>query len=214
MTSTTAPLKIALILTLALVAAAGGLWLGTAVLGPSGPPETGATLLKSPRPLAGLALRDAHGEDLGPARLEDRWSLFFFGYTHCPDVCPTTLATLAAATRMLGDLPAEQQPQVIFVSVDPDRDSAERLAAYTEYFSPDFLGASASAEAIDALASGLGVAYQKVPDGSGGYSMDHSAALFLINPRGEFNAVFSPPHTPAGIAMDYRKIVAYMESRL
>jgi protein SCO1/2 len=214
MASNAKPRITVLSLALGVIAAAGGLWLGTALLGPSGPPQTNATLLNSPRPLAGLDLTDENGESLGLERLRGKWSLFFFGYTHCPDVCPTTLATLAAASRLLDDLPAPSQPQVIFVSVDPERDTAELLAAYTGHFDPDFLGASASPEAMRALAATLGVAYQKVPDNAGGYHMDHSAALFLLNPRGEFNAVFSPPHTPAGIASDYRLIIRYMESKL
>jgi len=201
----------ALAIAVAILAALAGLWAGRMLLGPRVPPQTEATLLNRPRALPALALVDQHGQALGLDRLQGKWSLFFFGFTHCPDVCPTTLSTLAAAARLLAELPEPQRPQVVFVTVDPERDTPQVLAEYARFFDPAFLAASASPEATAALAGQLGVAYQKVPRDGGGYTMDHSAALFLFNPRAELNAIFSPPHTAAGIANDYRLITDYLE---
>jgi len=198
----------------AVIAGLAGLWAGRMLLAPRVPPQTEATLLNRPRALPELALVDQHGQALDLERLKGRWSLFFFGFTHCPDVCPTTLSTLAGAARLLQALPKQQQPQVVFVTVDPERDTPQVLAEYTRFFDPAFLAAGAGLEATAALAGHLGVAYQKVPLEGGGYAMDHSAALFLFNPRAELNAIFSPPHTAAGIANDYRLITDYLEGSL
>src|SRR6476646_9106537 len=117
---------------IAIVAFALGLVLARMVRpGRSQPPVTElATVLPAPRALPPFRLVRHDGKSLGPDFFQQHWTLVFFGYTHCPDICPTTLALLAQTTRGLADLPAPQQPQVLFVSVDPERDDAKQLAAY------------------------------------------------------------------------------------
>jgi len=195
-----------------LVAAAGiaGAWLAVIVnRAPQPPALERATLLHTPRPLPDLVLTDHTGTEFPTRRLAGGWTLLFFGFTNCPDVCPTTLATLVAAGRALADRPAASRPRVVLVSVDPARDSPDKLAAYLGHFDPAFLGLTGTATAIEALTRGLGVVVQaQPPDAYGNYAVDHSAAIFLLDPDGAMRAVFGSPHEADLIARDYRRIVA------
>jgi protein SCO1/2 len=167
-----------------------------------------ATLFPAPRALPDFALLDQAGRPFGPGRLAGRWSILFFGFTQCPDVCPSTLAALAAARRELADLPPAQQPQVILVSVDPARDTPERLAGYVRFFDESFTGVTGEPAALETLTRELGVAVLVgKPDDAGRYTIDHTATLFLVNPDGALAAVFGTPHSPDGIAHDYRLIL-------
>lgn len=200
-------LRIAIVALVATSAALAGLWLAQSRV-PAPLALESATLLPDGRPLPDFALMDQTRHPFGPAQLAGRWSLLFFGFTHCPDVCPATLATLAAARRELAELPAAQQPAVVLVSVDPGRDTPEKLAEYVAYFDPSFAAVTGEPAMLQALTGGLGVAVMiGEADASGYYSVDHSAALFLVNPAGRLAAVFGTPHTPDGIAHDYRLIV-------
>jgi len=199
-----------------IVAIASGMMFARALMHGSGAAQTGmqaglakATLLTPPRPLPQFALLDHTGAAFDPAQLKNHWSLLFFGFTRCPDVCPTTLGVLAQVEKSLADLPVAQRPQVILVSVDPQRDTPEQLAAYVRFFSPSFRGVTGTQQAIDSLTRALGVpvAISKSPSGNGDYTVDHSAAIFLIDPQGALRALFSTPHVPAVIAADYRLIL-------
>ncbi len=174
------------------------------------PPELEhATLFEAPRALPAFSLVDQAGRPFGPDRLRGHWSLLFFGFTNCPDVCPTTLATLAAVRKSLGDPRRDDAPAVVFVSVDPGRDTPDVLGRYVEYFDPAFVGATGSREAIDALAAALGVAVIIGPPAAdGSYAVDHSAAIFLVDPEARIAALFGAPHDAQAIARDYRRIVA------
>src|SRR5437868_1141102 len=130
--------SVALAAAVAIVAIAGGLLLARAMLGGGGEQLqlAKATLLSPPRPLPEFALTDHNGASFDQARLKQHWSLLFFGFTHCPDVCPTTLGMLAQTEKLLADLPAAQRPQIVLISVDPQRDTPQQLAAYVRFFSP------------------------------------------------------------------------------
>lgn len=167
-----------------------------------------ATWFETPRPVPAVALVDHAGRPYGPERLRGRWSYLFFGFTHCPDVCPVTLATLAEARRSLGDLAPDAQPRVVFASVDPARDTPEALARYVQHFDPSFTGVTGNADAVESLTRALGVvAILGTPDDHGGYSVDHSAAVFLVDPDARIVAVSSAPHDAGVLARDYRRIV-------
>ncbi|MCJ7556205.1 MAG: SCO family protein [Gammaproteobacteria bacterium] len=202
--------RIALFIGVAALAVAAGLWLQLQFAGPTTPPETAATLLQSPRPLGTVVLLDQDGREFPIDRLRGHWSLLFFGFTQCPDVCPTTLAMMGQVADALRELPEATRPRMVFVSIDPERDSPAIMRAYVGHFSADMLGLTGEIDQVASLADQLGVAYQKVPYEQGAYTMDHSAALFLLNPRVEFNAVFSAPHSVNGIAGDYKKIINYL----
>lgn len=200
------------IVLLALVATALGVLASLLVLrdgrlGPEGPPVPGA-LWPNPKPLAPFRLADQDGREFGLERLRGRWSFLFFGYTFCPDVCPGTLTALSA-TRALLDRPdgAGADTQYVFVSVDPARDTPERLREYVRYFHPDFLGVTGQPADLEGLTRQLGVVHFKGPeDPQGGYLVDHSAAVLVIDPQARLIGVLSPPHAPADMAERFRRI--------
>jgi protein SCO1 len=168
-----------------------------------------ATLFDAPRALPDFSLVDQAGRPFGPDRLRGHWSFVFFGFTNCPDVCPTTLATLAAARKALGDPRPGDAPAVVFVSVDPGRDTPELLGRYVAYFDPAITGATGTREAIAALTTALGVAVIIGPPAAdGSYAVDHSAAIFLVDPEARVAALFGAPHEAGAIARDFRRIVA------
>ncbi len=200
--------------TLAAVAVAGALaGVATAFVltrgGSATPALERATRFETARPLAAIALRDQSEQPFDLARMRGRWTLLFFGFTNCPDVCPTTLATLADVRRRLADLPPGEIPGVVLATVDPARDTPAALARYVAHFDPSFAGITGSAESIGAFTRDLGVAVMIGPAAAdGSYAVDHSAAVFLIDPDAAYAALFSAPHDAGTIARDYRRIVA------
>lgn len=205
--------RILMIIGLAALAVVAGIWLQLRMSAPEMPPETNATLLRAARPIGDARLLDTQGREFTIQQLKGRWSLVFFGFTHCPDVCPTTLAILGQVARRLEELPDRQQPQLVFVSVDPERDVPAIVKGYVEHFDKKMIGLTGELDQVEALAARMGVAFQKVPLDQGGYSMDHSAAIFMLNPGAELNAIISAPHSVEGITDDYRKIVTFMDKQ-
>ena len=196
----------------AIVAFALGLFLARVFVTPRVVPvpvTESATILPQPRELPPLNLVDQDNRPLPQDFLRDRWTLVFFGFTQCPDVCPTTLTTLAQMKQRLADLPAAQQPRVLLVSVDPERDTAEILAPYVRFFDPHFMAARGSLEATAAVAAAFTVPYAKVPLPDGGYTLEHGSGVFLVGPEGQLRAYFSAPHDAGRIARDYRSIVRW-----
>jgi protein SCO1/2 len=175
------------------------------------PATENATILPQPRELPPLDLVDQDNRPLPHDFLRNRWTVVFFGFTQCPDVCPTTLATLARMKQKLADLPAEQQPRVLLVSVDPERDTAAILKPYVTFFDPSFLGATGTLAATGQAASAFSVPFAKVPLPDGGYTMDHGAGLFVVSPAGALAAYSSPPLDATVLARDFRKVVQYFE---
>jgi protein SCO1 len=197
-----------------IVAFALGLFLARAFLSPREVPVPAterATILPQPRTLAPLDLVDQDGRPLPGDFLRDHWTVVFFGFTQCPDVCPTTLTTLAQMKKELADLPAAQQPRVLLVSVDPERDTPAILKPYVTFFDPAFLGATGTLAATDQAAAAFAVPFAKVSLPSGGYTMDHGAGLFIVSPAGAIAAYSSPPLDAAVLARDFRKVVQYFE---
>ena len=168
----------------------------------------GALLLPAQRVLPAFELQDHNGVKFGPQRLQGKWSLLFFGYTHCPDVCPATMAMLQEAARQLQVEANPGDIQFLFISVDPERDKLSQLKDYVTYFNPHFVGITGASEQLQILTSGLGILYQKVPnpDSPEYYTMDHSGVLLLVNPEGNWHALFSSPHDPMRLAQDFRAI--------
>jgi len=168
-----------------------------------------ATLFAEPRALPAFELIDQAGAPFGVERLRGQWTFLFFGFVNCPDVCPTTLAMLAQLRKSLADLPGPDQPDVVMVSVDPGRDTPPVLAQYVAHFDPSFTGVTGSPGAIGSLTQALGVAVVVGPPAAdGNYAVDHTAAIFLVDPEGRFAALFNTPHESGTIARDYRRIVA------
>ena len=164
------------------------------------------TALATPRGIGAFRLTDQRGREFKRDALRGGWSLVFAGFTHCPDACPTTLAllnSLDARLRANGN-----EIQVVFLSVDPERDTAARLAEYVGHFNPRFVAVTGARAEIDALCRDLGIAYVRNPGAGGDYTVDHSAALVLIDPRARVAGYFQPPHDPAALAADLAALTA------
>ncbi len=205
-----APLRTLAVLATCLVAAVAGALIARHWLAARGaPPATeAAAVYAEPRPLPAVVLVAQDGSRFDRARFLGRYTLVLFGFTNCPDLCPTTLLTLADVERRLADLPPAERPAVVMVSVDPQRDTPEVLGRYVPHFDPTFVGVTGDDAAIATLAQALGAAYQKGAEVDGSYAVDHTAALFLIDRRARLAAVFPTPHVAATIAADYRRILA------
>ncbi len=153
-----------------------------------------ATVLPQPVQLPDFTLIDEDGRSFTKASFRGQWSLLFFGFTHCPDICPATLQQLAIARSQSIEQDLEF-PQIILVSVDPERDTPEVLAAYVRNFGTDMKGLTGTDEQLRRLTKPLGIYFEKSAQTSDNYSVDHSAAVLLIDQDGLWRALFSAPHS-------------------
>ena len=153
-----------------------------------------ATVLPEPRPLPAFSLTDHDNRVFDTARLRGRTTLLFFGFTHCPDVCPATLSQLAAARRQLAAAtPDAELPEIVLVSVDPERDTPAVLGSYVDYFGDGITGVTGTPGELRALTEPLGIFFEKSPQGED-YTMNHSTAVLVIGPDAALQALFSAPH--------------------
>ncbi|MGC3982301.1 MAG: SCO family protein [Steroidobacteraceae bacterium] len=174
---------------------------------PPAPTLLNGTVLSSPRAVPDFQLVDSNGSAITLQQLRARWNVVFFGYTSCPDICPTTLSTLAQVEKLLSDLPTAQRPQMVFVSVDPKRDTPAQVGNYTRFFSPSFIGLTGESTQIESLTRAMGVPVAIHDSGDGAYTVDHAATLFLLDPQARMTAVFSPPHAVEALAKDLRTVI-------
>lgn len=165
-------------------------------------------LINPARVLPDYQITLADGNALRPATLAGHWTVVFLGFTHCPDVCPTTLAELAKAQKDWASLPAASRPRILFVSVDPERDSPAKTGEYAHYFHADTLAASGEPAAVASFAKALGLVFAKVPLDGGDYTMDHSATLVVLDPQGRQAGLIRPPLRWQDIAHDLRLLAA------
>jgi len=181
---------------------------------PTPPQLKQGTLLPSAKAITDFQLTGQNGKPFTRNNLAGKWSFAFFGYTHCPDVCPTSLSMLAQVMKKLKQGNSlDTLPQVVFFSVDPERDTPELLAKYLPYFSPDFIGVTGDPQEILRLTRQLGIVYGKSPgENSDDYLVNHSASIILFDPDGDFRALFGTPHDPALIAQDFVAISKYYEA--
>ena len=182
----------------------------TLVKSPPPPAELEGVLRPEFRPLQPFRLTDHNNGLLDENALKGKWSFVFFGYASCPDICPTTLAVLNQVQDSLTERAAAADMQVIFVSVDPARDSPEMLGPYVTHFDERFIGATADKEEIDKLARQFGAGYMFEPETAPGqYLVAHSSVVFLTDPLGRLVAGFSQPHYPDTIVRLYEQIRTY-----
>ena len=163
----------------------------------------GLYLLDTPRNFGEVELIDHNGQAFNAARLKDKWTLVFFGFTYCPDVCPTTMAFLNEFMASLEGTEVEDT-EVVMVSVDPARDTVEQLAGYVPYFNPDFTGVTGEFLDIHRFATALNTPFRKVPGQGENYQVDHSSNVVLINPRGDYHGFFKAPLDQAKMKVTYR----------
>ena len=166
------------------------------------------TLLPKTKSLGEVKFTDHYGNDFSQEHLKGKWSILFFAFTNCPDVCPSTLHTLKQVKQKLGT--AWPPLQLLMITVDPERDSSERLKQYVPFFDPEFIGLRANLDYTTAFAKNVGVLFfkGKTLEG-GGYDVDHSAYMILVNPQGEYAGVISAPHTQETLYSDLKKLSDY-----
>ena len=202
------PAQILVGVIIAVLAVTAGFWAAQAILKEQAPRhDLSATRFPVARDIQPFELIDHHSAPFDQAALQQRWSFVFFGYTYCPDVCPTTLSVLNGVAQRLQDV--DTDVRFIMVTVDPERDTPERLAEFVTYFNGDFLGVTGSDEGLTQLTGQLGILYNRVePEGGAeGYLIDHTAGVFLFDPDGRYHAVFTPPFTADKLADDFRKML-------
>ena len=158
--------------------------------------EAGVYLFQAPRPVPDLQLISSRGEPWGKSDLQGQWNLLFFGYTFCPDICPTTMAELRQLTL---SLPEEdrQRLQVTMISVDPNRDTPEQLNSYLGFFDAEFNGATGDADELARLAQALSIAYIEPDTREDNYLVDHSGQVVMLDPSGRYVGFIRPPLRPA-----------------
>ncbi len=188
-----------------IVAALAGAWLGARTSQPVA--LQFGTAIDPPQLMPATRLVAQDGAPFDRTALQGHWSLLFFGFTHCPGICPMTLSTLAQVRKELDRLAPEERPHVVFVSVDPDRDTPQQVAAYLPQFDSSFVGVTGTSSAIDEFTAALGVAHKKIDAGADDYMVDHTAAIMLVDPKGRRVAVFSPPFSAQHLASDYLRML-------
>ena len=186
-----------------LVILAAGAFLGLGLR--EAPKGAAGTLLASA--IGGpFRLVDQNGKTVTDADLKGKWSLIYFGYTHCPDACPTTLNEIAIALDDLG--PKRDAVRPVFITVDPERDTPEVLKSYVTSFDAPILALTGTPEAVAQAAKDYRVYYAKHPEPGGDYSMDHSSVIYVMDPEGRFTATFTPESSPEDIAARLKKLLA------
>ncbi len=202
------PVRLLPTLIIAAVALALGMWAAQALLKKQLPvDDLSATRFPVARQLEPFSLIDHTGAGFDNDTLRGHWSFLFFGYTHCPDVCPTTLSVLNSVAGRLADSGAPVR--YVLVSVDPQRDTPQQLAGFVTYFNKDFIGVTGSEQGIGQLTRQLGIMHMQVADENNpdSYLVDHTAGIFLIDPNGNYHAAFTPPLSADAIAGDFRKML-------
>jgi protein SCO1/2 len=183
---------------LTLAAGLAGYMVSRELARPARPQLVSGTALPAARQLAAFSLTDQQGKAFTNASLAGRPSLVFFGFTHCPDVCPTTLALMA----QLQQDPALSALRMVFITVDPARDDVAAMKAYVDAFGGNMVGLRGEDAVLDPLLKNLGAVRAIQPLAGSDYSVDHSATLYYLDSRGALSAVFTPPFDAAKLAID------------
>lgn len=166
----------------------------------------------NPKQIHDFTTLDHTNTNFGYEELAGKWSFIFFGYTHCPDVCPITMSVMTDVYTKLG-MPVNDI-QVIFVSVDPNRDTTEKLAQYVTYFHEDFIGLGGNKENVDSLTNQIGVAYYvNNEEQKENYLVDHTASIFLFDPKARLIGKLSAPHESDKIIQHFTDIKTFVDAQ-
>ena len=168
----------------------------------------GTFLFDNPRSFEPFSLVDYNNQSFSPENLQGKWSLVFFGFTFCPDVCPTTLALLNRFYQQQQEAGMAEDLQIILVSVDPGRDTPEKLSLYVKYFNPEFLGVTGEFLDLHRFATQLNIPFSKVPGGGENYTVEHGGNVAIINPNGHYIGFFRAPLTLGKFNIGYESIRA------
>lgn len=201
----------------AILAMSAGVWLGQSNKATNSlkPEKIQGVILPEAKAINDFNLLNHLGEKINKASFTNHWSLIFIGYTHCPDICPTTLTLLNQVDGFMREQKF-QAPEFIFMSIDPERDTVESMNEYVKYFNKDFTGLTGSLDQITQFSQQLSAYFRKAAGGSGDinaddYLMDHSSTFMLINPQGNLQAYLTAPHLPGTIIESILKSQAYYE---
>jgi protein SCO1 len=175
--------------------------------------DLGVYVLPVPHDVAAFTLQDQHGAPFDNASFDGRWSFIFFGFTHCPDICPVAMSALAQVERQLAEDDARALHDAfhgVMVTVDPQRDDAETMARYVAAFSPRFTGVIGTRAELAQLARSLNAAFAAVPDPESddpaAYVVDHTVNIAVVDPRGRYYAFIAPPFDADAIERAYRSL--------
>ena len=203
--------RVVVLLLLMVASTAAGI-IAARFLAPPVSTDVEGLLWPNPKPLSAFTLQASDGETLNLDRLQGQWAFMFFGYTYCPDVCPGTLMHMAQVLQSLRESDDAKSVKMVFVSVDPARDTPDRLKDYVTYFDSEFIGATAEDSMLQPFTRDLGVLYVRHDaDAEGRYEVDHSVQVLLIDPQGRLVAIFQPPHDVTELAQRFRSIRAIVE---
>lgn len=180
------------------------------IISPAEMKANGLYVLPAPRDFGEVKLVDHHGEPFTGERFEGKWTLVFFGFTHCPDICPTTMAFLDDLMQTLEGTEVEDT-RVVMVTVDPARDTVEQLSSYVPFFNPDFIGVTGEFLDVHRFATALNTPFRKVPGEGDNYQVDHSSNVVLVNPKGDYHGFFKPPLDKAKMKLTLRSARAMWE---
>lgn len=169
----------------------------------------GTIQFKQPRIIKDFELVNHHGDAFSLNSLEGKWTLMFFGFTYCPDVCPTAMSEIDEFISTL-NADVQRNTQVVFVSVDPARDTVEKMATYVPYFNKDFIGVTGEFLEIKRLSGQLNIAFAKVPQGDS-YTIDHSANVAIINPYGHYHGFFRAPLNVPKMKLTFQSMVTMFD---
>lgn len=202
--------NITVLILLAAVVAAIGLWLGNRyATAPAQPSLASALLYPQPRAVPDFGLQQANGKPLTLADWRGHWNFVYFGYTTCPDVCPTTLIELKSVWAELGKRGVQDKLRIDFVSIDPERDTPEALNRYVSFYSPDFIAATGTDAELTKLTRALGIVYSRTKKDDGSVEVDHSGSIVIVNPQGQLVGLFRPPFAPKDLADDMARLVSF-----
>jgi len=202
--------NLTLLIVLAAVVAAFGLWLGTRyATAPAQPKLASALLYPEVRAIPDFALQQANGKPLTPAEWRGHWNFVYFGYTTCPDVCPTTLGDLKSVWAELGKRGVQDKVRVDFISIDPERDTPDTLAKYVGFFSPDFVAATGTDAELTKLTRALGIVYSRTKKDDGSIEVDHSGSIVIVDPQGRLVGLFRPPFAAKDLADDMTRLAEW-----
>lgn len=199
-----------LVVVVALIALGAGGWLATSTM--NTPEPQFARLFPQPRALAPVALENQHGDVVDTSWFENKWTLTFVGYTYCPDICPTTLGDLKSIYAQLQQMDSDYPVEVMFISVDPKRDSIPRLKEYIDFFNPEFHAVTGEHKQLFPLVRSMGMMYEI--DGAtenNDYLVNHSGSVVIINPNGHVIGRFKPESVVGQVPItDSEQILADM----
>ncbi|NNE36778.1 MAG: SCO family protein, partial [Gammaproteobacteria bacterium] len=182
-------------------------------LTPDNTPEISGLLWPNPKQIETFTMTDQNDNEFGIDNLRGKWSFVFFGYTNCPDVCPITMSVLKQVNEQLIASGIPEVFQIIFVSVDPQRDSVTKLNEYINFFNPEFIGLGGDIEQLESLTGQIGIAYMYgLPEEDGEYLVDHTSSIFLLDPQARLVSILSPPHQSDSIVGRFQEITRFINN--